>query len=448
MRRTRNTWTGLAAFFFAIGVQAQQPATGAKRAILAGVAVDSIRGGYLRGASVFVSGTAVSATTDSSGRFRIEGIPSGARIMEIQHPLLDSLGLSLTTTPKSFSDGDSSFVMLSVPSARTYAPTKCSSADIAKGQALIVGTVTDADSGQPSTGASVSVTWTDYEVAKRSVKAVPQRRSVPVSPDGNFVICGLPDDLVAGVVATRQRDTTAAVEVGLETLIGTVGLKLPPPRAATVTAPRETASISGRVVDRDGNPARAARVAVEADDAVVNTEADGTFILNGLRLGTRRLTIRKIGFEPVDRALDIPSDGLMGLNLELGKSVSVLKGIVVRAVRDFGLQRIGFTDRKAKVPGAFIGPEQIQARNGPRLHTLLETVPLARRAGCTRYFIDGFIQPPGEHPDEYLSGAEIGAVEVYSKGFVPPEFFSAMRSGESCKSVVIWTRWKIDRLAR
>lgn len=371
--------------------------------------------------------------------------------MEIQHPLLDSLRLALTTTPKLFSDGDSSFVMLSVPSARTYAPTKCSSNDLAKGPALIVGTVRDADSDQPSTGASVSVTWTDYEVAKRSVKAVPQRRSAPVSPEGNFVICGLPDDLVAGVVATRQTDTTAAVEVSLESLIGTVALKLPPPRAATSkeNAPvsRETASISGRVVDGDGNPAKGARVAVEADDAVVNTETDGTFILNGLRLGTRRLTIRKIGFEPVERAVDIPSDGLMGLNLELGKSVSVLKSIVVRAVRDFGLQRVGFAQRKGVVPGSFIAPEDIALRNGPRLSTLMQTVPLMKRPGCTRIFIDGFLQPVGD-PDEYLSGAEIGAVEFYGTGFVPPEFFSSMPSGRPCKAIIVWTRWKIDRLAR
>ncbi|MEO8575295.1 MAG: carboxypeptidase regulatory-like domain-containing protein [Gemmatimonadales bacterium] len=427
------------------GARAQQGAA-VGHAVLTGVAFDSIRGGYLRGASVFVSGTALSATTDSSGRFKIAGIPAGARVMEIQHPLLDSLGLALTTRPKTFSDGDSSFVMLSVPSAATYASTRCSAEDLARGPALIVGSVSEADTGEPSKGASVSVTWTDYVVGKKSVKAVPNRRSVIVAPDGNFTLCGLPDDLIAGVVATRQRDTTAAVEVNLESLVGTVALKLPPTRAPNASV--ATASISGRVVDNDGNPAKGARIAVEADDAVAITEGDGTFILSKLRIGTRRLTIRKIGFEPVERAVDVPPDGSNGLNLALGKSVSVLKGIVVRAVRDFGLQRIGFTDRKGRVPGAFLGPDDVGRRNGPKLSTLLETVPVYRRAGCTRYFIDGFIQPIGETPDDYLSGSDIGAVEVYGTGFVPPEFFATMRNGQRCKAVVIWTRWKIDRLAR
>ena len=366
--------------------------------------------------------------------------------MEVQHPLLDSLGLALTTRPKTFSDGDSSFVMLSVPSARTYAPTRCSPEEMARGPALIVGTVSEADSGEPSKGASVSVTWTDYDVTKKSVKAVPQRRSVLVAPDGNFTLCGLPDDLIAGVLATRQRDTTAAVEVNLDELVGTVALRLPPVRAADASI--ATASISGRVVDHVGNPAKGARIAVEADDAVAITEGDGTFILSKLRIGTRRLTIRKIGFEPVERAVDVPPDGANGLNLALGKSVSVLKGIVVRAVRDFGLQRVGFTQRKGRAPGAFLGPDDVARRNGPRLSTLLETVPVYRRPGCTRYFIDGFIQPIGEIPDDYLSGSDIGAVEVYGTGFVPPEFFATMRNGARCKAVVIWTRWKIDRLAR
>jgi len=442
----RIIWVGSSLLFAGSAGAQQTAATGVRNAVITGVAVDSIRGGFLRGASVFVSGTALSATTDSSGRFKIAGIPAGARVMEIQHPMLDSLRLALTTTPKTFRDGDSSFVMLSVPSAQTYVPTKCSAADLAKGPALIVGTVSEADSGEPSKGASVSVTWTDYVVAKKSVKSVLQHRSVVVSPDGNFTLCGLPDDLIAGVVATRQKDTTAAVEVNLDELVGTVALRLPPVRAANASV--ATATISGRVVDHEGNPAKGARVAVEADEAVATTEADGTFILNKLRIGTRRLTIRKIGFEPVERALDVPPDGIDGLNLALGKSVSVLKGIVVRAVRDFGLQRIGFSERKGKVPGAFLGPEQITARNGPRLNNILETIPLTRRPGCTRYFIDGFVQPPGENPDDYLSGAEIGAVEVYGTGFVPPEFFSLMPSGRTCKAVVIWTRWKIDRLAR
>ncbi|HEX2723746.1 MAG TPA: carboxypeptidase regulatory-like domain-containing protein [Gemmatimonadaceae bacterium] len=441
------------------GSDAQQPAARTLRpAVLAGVVLDSIRGGYLRGASVFISGTGLSATTDSLGRFRIDGIPAGARVMEVQHPLLDSLAIALTTTRRIFNDGDSSFVMLSVPSPRTYAASTCTPGDAAKGPSLIVGTVTDAATGRPSAGASVSVSWTDYEVGRKSILSLPQHHSTQVSAEGNFRICGLPEDLTAAaVVASRASDSTAAVEVNLVGIVATVALKLPAPRAASVsgTAPapdtvapsptQGTSFISGRVFTADGAAAGNARVAVEDDDAVVNTKSDGTFTLSGVRPGTRRLTVRKIGFEPFDKAVEISADGTTDVRLVLGKSVAVLKNVVVRAVRDFGLQRVGFTERKSKRSGYFIDPNMVDLRNGPPVGQLVRTLPISRRPGCMRYFIDGHLQAAGSDPDEYLSGSEVGAVEVYSSGFVPAEFVSFTATGRPCTTVVIWTKWKLSR---
>lgn len=142
--------------------------------------------------------------------------------------------------------------------------------------------------------------------------------------------------------------------------------------------------------------------------------------------------------------MDIPPSGLSGVSLPLGKSVAVLKSMVVKATRELGLQRVGFDDRKRRRPGVFFTPRDIEIRNGPSVKDLLRTVPLMRRPGCVRYFVDGFLQAQGE-PDEYLSGFEIGAVEVYGTGFVPADFFSFTPGGMPCKAVVIWTKWKIDR---
>jgi len=364
------------------------------------------------------------------------GIPAGSRIMEVQHPLLDSLGLKLSTPPQIFRDGDSSLVMLSVPSARTYASSRCTPEQLATGPAVIVGTVTNADSDNPAAGATVTVAWLDYEIGKKFIKSIPQRRTTQVSPTGVCRVCGLPDDLIADVFASRGSDSTASVEVDLRTEIGTVALKIP---SAT------TSFISGRVVDSQGKPAAVARVSIETDEAAVMTGVDGTFTLRGIRPGTRRLMVRKIGFEPLERSMNVPSDGLTDAVLSLGKSVAVLKAIVVKATRDFGLQRVGFTERKSKRPGVFFAPKDIESRNGPSIGDLLKPVPMMRRRGCTRYFVDGRLQQPTANPDEYLSGAEIGAVEVYSAGFSPPEFYSFTVSGGQCKSVVIWTKWKIDR---
>jgi hypothetical protein len=42
-------------------------------------------------------------------------------------------------------------------------------------------------------------------------------------------------------------------------------------------------------------------------------------------------------------------------------------------------------------------------------------------------------------PDAFLSGAELGAIEVYDELSTPAEF---MR-GEQCATVVIWTKQKL-----
>ncbi len=426
----------LGSMAIACGVGAQQTQPG-KGATLIGVAVDSIRGGYLRGASIFVSGTTLSAMSDSVGRFRFDGIPAGTHVIEMQHAFLDSLGLTLTTSPQTFTDGDSSVVMLSVPSARTYAASMCTAEQRAGGPAVVAGTVVEGDSEKPASGATVNLSWIDYVIGKKSIRSLPQSKRATISSSGVFRICGLPDDVSVSAVASRGNDSTASVDVDLRNVIGSVALKLP--------ASGATAFMSGRILDSRGKAAQGARVAIEADEATSITAQDGAFTLRNLRPGTRRLTIRKIGFEPVELAVEIPVDGLTGANYSLGKSVEVLKGIVVHAQQEAGLQRIGFTDRQKRRPGNFFTPKDIELRNGPSIKDLLKSLPITRRPGCTRYFIDGFVQPQNEDPDEFLSGAEIGAVEVYGTGFVPPEFWSVTLSGQPCKSVVVWTRWKLGK---
>lgn len=122
----------------------------------------------------------------------------------------------------------------------------------------------------------------------------------------------------------------------------------------------------------------------------------------------------------------------------------MIEKIVVSANRQSGLESLGFYERKRRRPGVFFEPKDIEIRGNPSVKDLLRTVPIMRRPGCTRYFVDGWLQPLGD-PDEYLSGFEIGAVEVYGSGFVPPEYYSFTISGGACRSVVIWTKWKTDR---
>ena len=146
-------------------------------AVVAGVAIDSVHRTPLAGASISVSGTGLSSKTDFAGQFRIAGIPTGPHFLEIRHPLLDSLAIAITTRQREFSDGDSAFVMVGVPSAESLVSSTCAERDRERGPAFVVGSVTDADTGKPSAGASVIVQWTDYDIGQKTIKTTPKVRS-------------------------------------------------------------------------------------------------------------------------------------------------------------------------------------------------------------------------------------------------------------------------------
>src|SRR5215203_1089434 len=69
---------------------------------LQGVAIDSIHGAPLVNATIQISGTDRVGITDSLGRFLIDSIKSGTYKIDVDHPILDTLGILLSTNPMSF----------------------------------------------------------------------------------------------------------------------------------------------------------------------------------------------------------------------------------------------------------------------------------------------------------------------------------------------------------
>ena len=447
---------------FAHAQQAPVPAGG----IIAGVVIDSIRGGYLRGAVVGVSGAPRSAFTDSAGRFRIDDVAPGLRQLQVVHPLLDSVGIVVTTTPQMVRPRDTVWVVIALPSAATLIARKCSAAERARGPAALMGTVTDADSEAASVGAEISVAWTDYALGASTIDRAPQQRVARVDSTGAFVVCGLPDDLITGVAARRGFDSTAAVLVDFSQMLAVLQLRLPPPstsRSEGSGGQSWPGAVRGIVTTTEGQPVGGARVAIEEDSAVMVTRANGSFSLAGLRPGTRLLTVRRLGFEPVELAVDVRSDQQRDVTVKLANMVPVLATVQVTALRELGLARVGYTTRKGLGTGTFFDPDDIARRNSPRLNEILEHAgPLrirrtnrglpyvvGRDGGCVTYHIDGMrwsrvdADDPMTSPNNYLSGAEIAAVEIYSPHLAPPEFMGFSRTSRPCSVVVVWTKNKL-----
>ena len=463
-----------AALLFAPAIlSSQQPANRPGHALVTGVAVDSVRGGYLRGAIVSVSGTDLSAITDSSGRFRIDSVAPGLRHLEVMHPLLDSIALRVRSPERQLNAGDTTSFILAIPSPATIVRAKCTPDEIARGSAALIGTVTNADTGAPATGATVSVEWLEYQLDRRSMNRLPHRRASTVRADGTYRLCGIPDDLVTGAIAVRGADSTASVAVSFAQKLSVVSFRLPGPVVTAPPAPadsvglrsagRGAATLTGRVLDPSGAPLANARVAVESDDAATVTNNAGEFRLTGLRTGTRGLSVRRIGFASKDLPVEVSAASVQSVTVTLERYVAVLDAVRVSAIRDIGLQRVGFTDRQRASFGKFISPTEIESRRPQRLSTLLEGVAslrmgtnadgkryvTGRHNGCVAYFVDGFrwssTNPTDVEmsPDAFLSGAELGAVEVYDELSAPAEFIRYSNRGEPCAVVVIWTKFKL-----
>ena len=67
-------------------------------AVLIGVVFDSIHGTPLAGATVRLDGKASrAARTGANGQFMLDSVAPGEYVLELLHPLLDTLGVSLRT---------------------------------------------------------------------------------------------------------------------------------------------------------------------------------------------------------------------------------------------------------------------------------------------------------------------------------------------------------------
>lgn len=462
--------------FAAATVGAQTPAVGQPRlAVIEGVALDSLHNAYLRGALLLVEGADATTMTDSSGRFRFDSVLPGLRRIFVVHPILDTVGVALVTAPLQIAPGQHLGLVIGVPSAQTLLGLKCSAAERAAGPDALLGLVHFAGSDQAAAGAEVALEWTDYDVVdKRRLQTTSRRSVAKVSESGQFHLCGLPQDLSGLLTASIAGDTTSAVQVHLSALLGIAALELPKPATAGNAASSEpnvarnaagptpsergTAVLTGRVLDPHGLPVSQAQVSIAADSLATVSGADGSFVMKNLRAGMRTVSVRRLGFEPIDVPVNLNGNSPNAITVRLATLVPVLDPVsVTAAYAQEALDRIGFTKRKKGAGGWYLTPEDIAARNATQLPDLLAHAPNLRIAyygshaaiiahprgpghGCVNYFLDGSMWLAGRGIENSIWPSDVGAVEVYEAGFAPPEF---TRPLQICETVVIWSKTKL-----
>ena len=458
--------------------EAQQPPQGAAAGATAnavGTVFDSVRLRPLAGARVQVDSSALVVATDESGRFHIEGIPPGPHRLRVEHPVLDTLGVGLRSETEMYTAGETKASELATPTSESLIAMLCSPAWRARGPAALMGRVREADTGEPATGAKVSLVWYELDITG-GVRKVPRVREGGVSADGTYRICGLPAELEGHMQVMRGTLTSGDIPVnfGQESLLlrsmtiavpGAVVAEAAPPSDSSskrAAAPRMlgSARLTGRVLSKAGRPLPGARVQLEGTTRAATTRATGDFLLDSLPAGTQTVSVRLLGYAPVEHAVDLSSRAASSITISMDNFVPVLEEVRVSAQRERALDDVGFARRKRTGQGYYMDGDKIN-HNSQNFSDVLRSAPGIRvsqsnnrqviessrdpQGGCVNIWIDGTQwqqMEPGD-VDDFVKPHEIGAIEVYSPVNTPAEYSPAGRS--SCTTVVAWTFRKLDR---
>ena len=206
-----------------------------------------------------------------------------------------------------------------------------------------------------------------------------------------------------------------------------------------------------------------ARVDVIGTPGATLTKENGEFMIANLPSGTQSVVVRQIGFAPEERSVDLSTRAPAKVNVTMARPATVLNTIVVKADREVGLERIGFTQRKKVGGGYHLDGDDIMKRAPNMLTDLFRSIPGLRvvpsgngmdytvessrqvSGSCVKYFVDGAPFEavfPGD-VDRILPPNEIAAVEVYNGISVPAQFQAAGQS--SCAAIVLWSKTRVDR---
>lgn len=438
---------------------------------LQGVAFDSLHREPLAGAIVQVEGAGRFGVADSLGRFLADSIRPGSYRLLIDHPMLDTLGITLVTPALEFAVDRVTQTIVTVPSPETLVGMFCPPARRALGPGALVGRVREPDTEAPAVGARVSLVWYDPDPVGlpsniRPTRRPPRVREAVVGEDGTYRLCGLPEKY-EGKLQAQRKDGGATAEVAVTQEDGLLALRsvsvapLPVVAGGDTTgrprgAARGTARVAGRVLTRSGAPAANARVGLMGSSAATLTRANGEFLLDSLPAGTQALVVRQIGYRPTEVPVELSSRTPTRVTVRLGEYVPELSPVEVVSRRDEGIQRVGFSDRRRTgATGHFMDSDQIERRAAMQFTDLMRTVPGLRvsssggqnvltstRGGCVTIYVDGAAWQqitPGDL-DDYVRPQEIAAVEVYSGQLAPAQFSTP---GSACSAVVVWTKSRV-----
>src|SRR5689334_2190862 len=218
-------------------------------------------------------------------------------------------------------------------------------------------------------------------------------------------------------------------------------------------------TVTGRVVDSNGNPIPAARVYIPTAGDVTRTDASGRYTLTGVPDGPQTVVVRKRGFAPTrveakfsTKASDRDRNRI---DVTLLTQPQALNFASEQSRDSSALDRVGFLQRENATRGAyFLTPEDIAGTRAVTTSDLFRQVPVLIEMpgrngnvlrgvnGCLATYVDGIrwrSMFPGDL-DAYIPVNDVIAAEVYPPGQLPPPPFNQGGNRLNCTTLAIWTR--------
>ncbi len=442
------------------GVHAQAPQRAPQAGgfgTIQGVVYDSLLGGPLPGAYVSLLDGSRGALADQRGRFTLDSVRAGRRVLTFSHADLDSIGLTSLAATVTVSAGRATVVQLAVPSHETFRLRVCESDGAGRDSGVVFGNVTDARSRSRLAGARVVVSWPAVS-RERSGDIVLRRPYSQARTDslGSYYVCGAPAEYVVTAQADAGRFSSGTIEV----LIGPRGIARQDLSVSRDSAGADSvgnpvlvqeAAVAGTVSDERG-PVVGAYVTMDDVVAVAPTARDGSFLLQNLPAGSRMLMVRHVGYFAWRTPVSLRNEETLRLTVPL-RAATVLDTLRVVASPHLAAELDDMQRRIEAGFGYFLSSAEILQHTNVR--SLFEGLPSVSTQGHSvndfviqmrglagnclpSIFLDGMMSDVAAIVT--LQPRNLAAVEVYPR--MNPGLYKYMMPGnQECGIVLFWTKY-------
>src|SRR5215218_4504827 len=147
------------------------------------------------------SSSTVTAVVDPRGRYRVDSLPVGAYLVQVSHPTLDSLDITLPPGRLVIAADKTTRSDFSLPSGQRLRAIVCPGVSLGPEKVVIAGRAVDAETDAPLVGAKIVAGWTEITIESkaRKLEMKQQRAVVSTGPGGEYRLCGVPGSKVIGL---------------------------------------------------------------------------------------------------------------------------------------------------------------------------------------------------------------------------------------------------------